>query len=328
MANDDPNSQMVFDVTHGGRPHHLNTRADIPDPSLQSGLDAFFQSMCGSYGTPTGEVVVPTPFMMGRGYGDQVEFMANNDNRKAMSRLALTAGISQAALDRVQQGRGTPDEIHALTQALIDRQPDGMDLENPVTLIWQPNDVRKLMHKHAIGIDCAGYVQQAYLRATGRTRAQVGFAPNILNEGLFGLPQKGFARFTAVAALRPGDIIEFNSQERDGVGHRTIVFNQRVAADDDMSAILAADGGSAFAAGSTVRVLEMNSSYGSFGHFWEGGVQRQTWIFNETSQQWAYLHIVDASDTASDPATWAVDTIGALYGAYDVLDGFYRRRGR
>jgi len=328
MANDDPNSQMAFDVTHGGRPHHVNTNADAPDPSVQSGLDAFFQSMCGSYHTPTGVVVVPTPFMMGRGYLDQRKFKANNDNKRAMARLAVTAGISQTALDRVQQARGTPDEIHALTQALIDLQPDGMAVDDPVTSVSQPDDVRKLMHQHAIGIDCAGYVQQAYLLATGRTRAQVGFVPNILNEALFVLPQRGFARFTSVAALRPGDIIEFNSPpDSDEPGHRTIVFDQRVATDDHMNAILAADRGPDFVGKATVRVLEMDSSYGSGGYYRAGGVQRQTWIFNETSQQWAYLHLVDAWDTGSDPKRWAVDRIGALY-APDVLDGFYRRRGR
>lgn len=195
MANDDANSQTAFDATHGGRPHRINTNPDTPDPSLRSGLDSFFKSMCGTYQTPTGNVVVPTPFMMNPGYDDQVTFKAVEANRVAMARLASIAGISQAALERVQAGRGSSDEIHALTQALIDQQPAPMALLNPAAAIWQPNDVRKLMHDHAIGIDCAGYVQQAYLRATGRTRAQMGFAPDIRNEALFGLPEKGFVKF-------------------------------------------------------------------------------------------------------------------------------------
>jgi hypothetical protein len=329
MTDPDASSPMAFDATHGGQPHRVNTNADTPDPNLQSGVDAFFKSMCGSYQTPSGAVVVPTTFMMNPGYAAQRAFKANPDNQAAMARLASTAGLSQLALGRVQQGRGTPDEIHALTQALIDQQPPGIPLLNTAAPIWQPNDVRKLMHNHAIGIDCAGYVQQAYLRATGRTRAQLGFAPDLTNEGLFGLPQKGFAKFSAVADLRPGDIIVFNAPPHsDQPGHRTIVFDQRVATDDDTSAISAADGGPAFAAGGTLRVLEMDSSYGSGGYYGDGGVQREKWIFNETSQKWAYLHLLAAADSSSDPMTWAVDNIGTLYGPDDVLDGFYRRRGR
>jgi hypothetical protein len=246
-----------------------------------------------------------------------------------MLAIAQSAGLSGPALERVHEGRGTPDEIRALTQAVIDAQPASAPLLNAPT--WQPLDVRRLMHDHAVGIDCAGYVQQAYLHATGRTREQVGFQPSILNEGLFTLPQLGFATVPRVAALQPGDIIVFTAPPKSREpGHRTIVFDQRAATDDDQQALRAAPGGRAFASSGTLRVLEMDSSYGSGGFYWHGGVQRQTWILNEATGLWGNLRLSaepppETPDTTPN-STPSLRVTSSLYPP-DVVLGFYRRRG-
>jgi len=140
-------------------------------------------------------VAVATPFIMRPAYTAQRAFLASPKNLAAMEKVAADAHLSDGALFRVQSGRGTPEEIHQLTQALIDAQPPGK--------IRTPLDVRELMFDHAIGLDCAGYVQQAYLRAKGRTASQAGF-DSITYENLSGLAQRGYTRITALADVRPG----------------------------------------------------------------------------------------------------------------------------
>jgi hypothetical protein len=292
---------------------------DARDAQVRRQLDAFYMSMTGWYYTPAdgkaGDhngpgVAVGTPFMMRPGYPSQQPFLANPKEQAAMQRIAARAGLSNAALARVQAARGTPEEIHRLTQALIDAQPPGT--------VFTSESVRKLMFEHAIGIDCAGYVQQAYLRAKCRTAAEAGF-DSVLNERLSRLAYRGYRRIDALANVRPGDIIVLNRppDEPHDPGHRAIVYDQRVATAADLRTLLASADGQAFAVGGPVRVLEMDSSYGSRGIPAEGGVQRQTWLLNEATGHWAQ-EVMDGE----------VITLTVTAMLYDhPLEGYYRRQG-
>jgi hypothetical protein len=292
---------------------------DARDAQVRRQLDAFYMSLTGWYYTPAGKepgnhlgpgVAVGTPFMMNPGYPSQQQFLANPKKHAAMERIAARAGLSSAALARVQAARGTPEEIHRLTQALIDAQPPGT--------VFTSLSVRQLMFDHAIGIDCAGYVQQAYLLARGRTAVEAGFT-SILNERLSGLAYRGYQRIEAVADLRPGDLIVLNHppSEPHDPGHRAIVYDQRVATAADLRTLLASRRGQAFALGGPVRVLEMDSSYGSWGIPAKGGVQRQTWLYNESTGRWAREILEDKKPTLILKHN--------LYG--HPLEGFYRRKG-
>jgi hypothetical protein len=283
---------------------------NVRDVRTQRGMDAFRMSLTGWYHTPSGDVAVATPFLMSPGYREQKAFLANPQNRAAMQDVARRAGLSNVALARVQSGRGTPDEIHKLTQALIDEQPAGK--------VRCPSDVQKLMFDHAIGMDCAGYVQQAYLHATGRTRAEAGL-DTITNESLSGLSRRGYEPIGEIACVRPGDLIVFGPRpgESGDPGHRAIVYDQRLATADDMRTLLADSKGQAFAIGGPIRVIEMDSSYGSGGNYDRGGVQRQTWLHNEATGQWAQ-EVLDG-----DSVRFAITP--TLYA--HPLEGFYRRKG-
>jgi hypothetical protein len=280
------------------------------DVQTQRGLDAFRMSLTGWYHTPSGDVAAATPFMMNPGYAPQVAFRADPAKQAAMRKVSAQAGLSNAALARVECGRGTPEEIHRLTQALIDSEPAGKT--------WTSLDVRRLMFEHAIGLDCAGYTQQAYLSATGRTAAQAGLDA-VTNESLSGLSHRGFQRVEAIADVRPGDLIVFDppAEAPREPGHRAIVYDQRVATADDMKTLLSSREGQAFAVGGRVRVLEMDSSYGCGGDFKEGGVQRQTWLYNESTGRWA-------QETLSGPRS-SVVTAATLY--WHPLEGIYRKKG-
>ncbi|MGH7295832.1 MAG: hypothetical protein ACRELB_12895, partial [Polyangiaceae bacterium] len=230
----------------------VSVRIARKSPDYQSGVDAFFRSAVASYATPAGvptgaaagRVIVAPTFMMGRGYENQQEAKGNTEDKRkyhALASLAQNAGLSSEVFGRLQVARGTPNEFRTFTQAAISAQPGDMVLTNSAAG-WQPLDVRKIMHGNATGFDCAGYVQQAYLSATGRTRDQLGWK-GLSVEGLFNLPGHGFRKFQKVGDLRPGDIIVFKSSDpKDRIEHRAIVFDQRVANDDDARVIAGATG--------------------------------------------------------------------------------------
>jgi hypothetical protein len=318
-------------------------RTAVLMPNYQPGVDAFFRSTVATYNTPVdvpshaaaGSVIAAPTFMMGNGYTtpfDQRAFKTQDPQKTWMTELATNVGLANA-LGPLQEGRGTPDQIRTLTQAIINAQTSSMTLTNKDSNVWRPVDVRKLMHEHALGFDCAGYVQQAYLLATGRTRDQLGW--DILdNEGLLNLSGNGFRKFSKMADLRPGDIIAFNSTVKDQPGHRTIVFDQREANASDKSTLVAASGGQAFADAGPVRVLEMDSSYGSGGYYYRGGVQRQTWMFN--GKNWAHLILQRQEDPEAEQKTTnpdpnipeppppTINIVDGLYGPGDTVEGFYR----
>jgi hypothetical protein len=281
---------------------------DVHDVQTQQRLDAFRMSLTGWYHTPSGDLAAVTPFLMSPGQAKQRAFLANPTKQAELQKIAARAGLSSTALARVHCGRGTPDEIHRLTQALIDASPRDTK--------WDPYAVRQLMFDNAIGLDCAGYTQQAYLYATSRTAAQAGF-DTLTNESLSGLSGRGYARTAAIADVRPGDIIVFHPppQFRGEPGHRAIVYDQRVATVDDMKTLLSSAQGQHFAVGGPIRVLEMDSSYGSGGTSTAGGVQRQAWLYNERTRQWATLNGSGSR----------IEVAASLY--WHPLEGIYRKKG-
>ena len=301
-------------------------RRDARDVETQARLDSFREAMTGTYRTSDGkELRVSAPFQMTTPYDNQIDFMKEkHPDHEAQQRAAeRRSQLTPEACNRVRSGRGTPEEIHALTQALLDGQPPGA--------ITTPSGLRELMFEYRVGVDCAGYVQQAYLRATGQTRAQAGFRA-FVNEDLSNLAHRGFQRVSSVSDVRPGDIVALESHD-GGVGHRTIVYDQRVLGATGMRALLASGERAqvGFALGGPVRVLEVDSSWGCgylvhvparsgrpatdklYGDPEQGGVQRETWLYNESTQQWA----------SWDPRSGAFSTSDTPYN--HRLDGFFRK---
>src|SRR5882672_2688196 len=158
------------------------------DAQVQAGLDSFRQAMSASYRTPEGAAWPATRFQMTARYLGQTA--AIEANRGALARAAARVHLTGAELGLVQSGRGSPESIHALTQALLDdgllppADPSRPDLESRV---------RQMMFDCGIGIDCAGYVQQAYLHAMRVSASAAGFRARV-NEDLSNLSSRGFSR--------------------------------------------------------------------------------------------------------------------------------------
>ncbi|MDP9150473.1 MAG: hypothetical protein M3O36_11115 [Myxococcota bacterium] len=296
----------------------VHTLRDARDALTKQRLDSFRRSMTGVYHRPLvgddlhwdalGDMHVAAPFTMARHFDDQAKTIVKN--KDLVSRAAARAHLSPAVLIRVQEGRGTPSEICALTQSLI----DAVSEQHP-EMEWSPATIREWMFNCGIGIDCAGYAQQAYLAASGLTRSGARFA-SIAYESLSGLEQRGFRKLASVADVRAGDIVSLSSHERGEVGHRAIVYDQHVASASDMRALLAwGAGAQAFAVGGPIRVLQLDSSWGCGGSSHRGGVKRETFWHNESTGKWAHQAPSDRPFAASPD----------LYG--EKLDGFFRGQG-
>jgi hypothetical protein len=244
-------------------------------------LDAFLSAMVGSYREGDVEASVPTPFRMTNPYFRQSTAIAGA--WPALRDAAAHARPPVTTLDLIESGRGSPEDIHRLTQSLIDRGCLLKDSQLPLAL-----RVRAMMFDHGIGIDCAGYVQQAYLRTTGLTRKDAGFG-SPLNESLSGLAGRGYARITDPSTVRPGDLIVLGPRHRGDPGHRAIVYDQRPATDADLAKLRTLKpAGPLLASHGGILVLEVDSSWGCNGYLIAGGVRRETWWYSQTTGEWGW----------------------------------------
>lgn len=283
-----------------------------PARRIQASLDRFMASMEGPYQTPDGPQWVSPPFRMRRAPPSQPEIAPNHAPLVDLARKK--AGMSPGDVQAIQSGRGTPEQIRRLTQAIID-----VSGHPPRGGPWNPLDIRALMFACGIGIDCASYTQQAYLSMRGQTRAQAGFGA-LGNENLSNLEQRGFTRVQSVEDVRAGDIMALGSPSPGDVGHRCIVYENRLATPDELRELC--DTGQRahdFSLTSPIYVMQLDSSWGSNGRFDVGGVERQTFFYSGSTHQWARYAPPLFGDVAGKPQFVTTD------GPYDhPLEGFYR----
>jgi hypothetical protein len=175
----------------------------------------------------------------------------------------------------IKAGRATPEQIRVLTQALLNHD------KLPPATKDEPSEarVRRMMCAYGIGFDCAGYTQQALLAAHGITRAQAGLNPSIMNEDLTRLSSAHFSAVADAADARAGDVIVLGAKEPGEVGHRLLVFDRHDATPEELQQYCAFGDGAALDE-KHVTVLSVDSSYGSSGRPEQGGVQRQTWLYD------------------------------------------------
>jgi hypothetical protein len=280
------------------------------DAQVQARLDAFLVSMSAMYSTTDGTVVSGTTFQMSTLYEGQRDSV--RANQRTLVQAAVRANLTREDFALVRAARGTPASIHALTQALIDRgalpkvDPDGPAFQNGLV-----GRVRTMMFRFGIGIDCAGYVQQAYLHAMRIDAATAHFSTRSF-ESLSNLGARGYRRIDDLAAVRPGDLVVLGYPD-GAVGHRVIVYEQHLATPQDIASleengIRAAD----FArAGGPIQVFEVDSSWGCSGNPLIGGVRRETWWYSLATKKWAWLE--QGPDDRPRPFSTADTPMGHLF---------------
>jgi cell wall-associated NlpC family hydrolase len=262
------------------------TTAAGRDAQVRARLDAFLLSMSQTYRTEKTTVITGTTFQMSVLYESQRNLVRANQGM--LVQAAIRANLTREEFARVREGRGSPGGIHALTQSLLDLgalpKPSSPDAELPGLV----DQIRTMMFQHGIGIDCAGYVQQAYLHAMRIDAATAHFASPTF-EDLSNLGARGYKRIEDLAAVRPGDLVVLG-QPAGQPGHRAIVYDQHPATASDL-AMLAANGpeAAALASSGPIRIFEVDSSWGCSGNPLIGGVRRETWWYAETNKTWGWL---------------------------------------
>jgi hypothetical protein len=219
-------------------------------------------------------------------YPEQVASILRN--RPAVQRAIVLAHLTTREASLIQEGRGSIRSIHLLTQALIDlgNLPAGVfpDLGS---------QVRQMMFDCGIGLDCAGYAQQAFLRATGQTRSAARFVA-VENESLSSLEARGYARVADPTLLRPGDIAVLGPTGAGQVDHRAIVYEQHRATSAELEELhrRAGPAGERLVRSDRVRVITVDSSWGCrsapLADPAMGGVRRETWWYNEETATWGW----------------------------------------
>jgi hypothetical protein len=197
--------------------------------------------------------------------------------------LARAAGIPDPVVGRVQAGRGTTEEVRRLTQMLIDQGKLSPDMAKPLQA-----RIRDLMWTYCIGMDCAGFAQQAYLAAHGIDRARARFK-GVLDENLTNPPldKRGYVRLEP-SQLRAGDLLILDPPPDESVGHALVVRDQYQMRAYEISGLLNDyPPAESFVVGGPVRVIEVQSSWGAGGVAQNGGVKREVWLYNEETKLWA-----------------------------------------
>jgi hypothetical protein len=149
-------------------------------------------------------------------------------------------------------------------------------------------------------MDCAGSVQQAFLDAHGGTRKSYGF-DSIGNESLYDLNgNPAFDRALTPVHAQPGDLIILSPPEGESAGHTVLVRDRSVMPWAESQML----GGIDTFAGptDTVHRVEVQASWGAgYGDLEQGGVQQRTFLYNETTGQWADVKDGQLSTDPSGP---------------------------
>jgi hypothetical protein len=276
-------------------PAVLHTDKPARDMETQHRLDDFRDGATPAYRTPAGDVTLPAPYRTAKDPallqddGAAAGIYAKRErtveaNRPALLAVAASVGIAPRDVTLVQMGRGSPEQIGRLTQALIDHGKLPAKVvsfgDPPRVSADLPSRVRAMMADHGIGIDSAGYAQQALLVAHGLQRTQTGLGdPG--SERLTNLASRGFARVRPEDA-RSGDVVAFRSSER------AIVYDRRDATETESAALRTLPG---FGAGRittwTVDAASMPRWSNASVDFVGGGVRRDTLWHDEATGQWA-----------------------------------------
>ncbi|HVH46296.1 MAG TPA: hypothetical protein VM925_28340 [Labilithrix sp.] len=251
-------------------------RADV---ETRMRLDAFRASFSGPYSVD-GKPVHARPMFRMNGGANDVKLRAHEPELHA---ICTRARVPAEAVGNAKVGRPTPEQLRQVTQALIDAgklspgTDDSLDLR-----------IRQLQWEWGIGVDCAGYTEQA-------ARAARGEKPKAPTHGdaFSGLSRDRTMRKVDVPDIRPGDVIHLDRPTPRDVGHNVIVYGHHVAGSEERTRLGTAMGVAAepFLAGQgPFHVLEVDSSWGAGAHGGDyGGFRRDTWIYDEGSSRWGYL---------------------------------------
>jgi len=268
------------------------------DQKIQARMDAYFNGFYGKYKVNGVEVSVAPFFRMTDGAAGGSEAMKEKV-------FAVTGRRNDAfswAVHCCAYGRCTPAQLQMVTQALIDKgkldevraKYDAMDATefakwhgSAPRPLSDENAIKLMQYDYGLGIDCAGYVQQAFQAVHGGSRKSWSFHERIGWERLDNLREnRNFERSTTPVNARPGDLIFLSPPKGDTIPHTVLVRGRDVLHADETRAL---DPDAKFAKTTdTVHRIEVHGSWGAgYGDLNRGGLQTRSFLYNETKGKWA-----------------------------------------
>jgi hypothetical protein len=239
-------------------------------------LDDFQHAMGGPYQVGGREVFVAPPFRMLEGTKQiQIEVaqarIVGALGREGYRKLGVGVGD-------VISGKGSPEALRRVTQALIDSPVHARYATAPP----EPG-IRRMMWDHGIGMDCSGYTHHAFLasRRAPASRYALGAASQS------GVQQPSSAVFRRVSPLeaRSGDFVRLGPARNQ---HKVIIYDRReLPPGDQLRAHIASKLGSA--PNARLILFQVDSSWGADGNPERGGVARRVWAYDDSTQRWATL---------------------------------------
>jgi LysM repeat protein len=291
-------------------------------------IDAYKESFNSTYEVNGKQVQAMPHFRIGdSAYGTGASGPAgrhgSSDVQEDLTKLIQTGDKAhwndkmKQSVHMVAYGRGNAEQIQMVTQSLIrSGQFDQAKKDHPG--LNDSDTIRMMQWDHGIGIDCAGYVQQAFLGVHGGTREKYGFQPRIGDENLMYL--KGKFNEVKPANVKPGDLIALNPPQKNDVGHTILVRDHHEMGNLERQTLYKNMTG--FAGPSDkVHIYSGDASWsGGVDGDLKGGVQRRIFLYNETTGKWA-----DVTPSASGGYDVSPSSSSGPYN--HPLNGIYRPKG-
>jgi len=287
-------------LAHGAGPSSSGGAA--PPDVVRSRIDDYFQRSAGTYKVNGVEVKVLPFFRLGWGKPpDGMHVPSSVKQSQVLAALGPRAAALQQAVHQCVWGRPTPEELAKVTQALIDAGKldevrKKFDAMSPADFRRQHGSVplplsdahaiQMLQWEYGLGMDCAGYVQQAFLDVHGGTRDTYKFQ-DIGNEVLYWLKgNPSFDRELTPVHAQPGDLIIMKPPKGDFAGHTVLVRDRHELTSAESGSLT--NLGAFRQPGDLVHRIEVHASWGAGqGNLDRGGVQSRVFLYNETSGKWA-----------------------------------------
>ena len=250
--------------------------------ALQDKVDAYLTSARHKYLVDGRTVEAAPQFRMVGGHNQQ-------NTAKGLAALAGKMGnkpdqIPLPVVGRVLAGRGSPQEVGRVTQALIDlgKLPPSAPGKSDAARI------QEMMWEHGVGIDCAGYVQQALAAVHGKSKQQMGLRDSI-QEDLGMLDKNPAFKKVNIFDARPGDVITLRDNNPKQPGHTVLVARHDKATGAEMAwrFDLKRPDSAEFLRSKSLDVFEVDSSWGAGRDGTEGGLKRVLWVHNRETGNWA-----------------------------------------
>jgi len=279
----------------------------VSGPDLRKRIDEYFDLANADYTLPSGGMVkARSQFNMASASSERDAEKLEELLKKKLG--ATVSGPLHTVIRCAAYGRARPDEIKVLTQHLIDAgKLDALRSRNPGFSNKQL--VRALQSEFSIGIDCAGYVQLAFIYAftrkhddarcnlaTSRLRQGLGLKAKRSDENLAALPS---AHFTEVGFLngRTGDLLVLAWRKDEHDWHTVIVVDHTIVND--------------------IHTFLVDASWGRIYGPDAAGIQRREFVFDKKAGLW--WDVIDGKKMEKSEST-----IGPYKG--HPIKGMYRAK--